>query len=83
MIPRAARPVAAGNRPVPLLVRAIVVVVTPGAASDGNALCTVNWDGARVDAAYSAIYTPVVGHDVLCVYQAGQLVVLTRIIGTP
>lgn len=83
MIPRAARPVAPGNRPVPLFVRAVVATVTPGAASDGNALCTVTWDGTDVDAAYAATYTPTPGDDVLCVYQAGQLVVLTRVIGTP
>lgn len=63
---------------------ATVSAVTAGAASDGNALCTVTWRGQAVDAAYCATYTPTVGHTVVVVVQPpASLLVIARVIGTP
>ncbi|MGI5144786.1 hypothetical protein ACQEVC_45465 [Plantactinospora sp. CA-294935] len=63
--------------------QATVVAVAPGAASDGNALLTVEWRGAEVDAAYGAKYTPTVGDTVLVVVQPPSLLVVDQVIGTP
>ena len=48
---------------------ATVATVTAGGAADGNALTTVTWRGASVQAAYLASYTPTVGHRVAVVVQ--------------
>lgn len=71
------------ERSIPRVIRVSVVNVAAGAASDGNALCTVSWNGADVEAAYLSSYSPTVGHSVLAVYVAGRLVILGRVIGTP
>lgn len=72
-----------GKRPSSWLEPAVVYSVTAGAASDGNALCVVTWRGVNVSVAYSAAYTPVVGHTVLVNVQPPSLVILCRVIGTP
>lgn len=61
---------------------ATVTAVTAGGAADGNALVTVNWQGASVRVAYAASYTPVVGHVVLLA-RTQPPVILCRLIGTP
>jgi hypothetical protein len=62
----------------------VIATVTPGAASDGNALATVTYNGATQEAAYLAAYTPTVGHNVLLlVTSTGSVVILGRILGTP
>lgn len=63
---------------------ATVVSVTPNAASDGNAVVTIEWRGAVVTAAgYAASYTPVKGHRVVCTYIDNQPVIAHRVIGQP
>jgi hypothetical protein len=63
---------------------ATVQSVTPGAASDGNALVTVSWRGTQLPVnAYAASYTPVVGHRVKCDYIDGQVSIAYRGIGQP
>lgn len=63
--------------------QAVIATVTAGGAADGNALVTVTWRGATQQAAYLASYTPTVGHVVAVAIQAGQLLILGRVIGTP
>lgn len=63
--------------------QATVSTVTAGAAADGNALAVVTWRGVTQQAAYLATYTPTVGHVVAVAIQAGQLLILGRVIGTP
>jgi hypothetical protein len=63
--------------------QAEVVDVTAAAASDGNALLTVEWRGTEVDAAYCAGYTPNIGDTVLVVVQPPSLLVIDQVIGTP
>ena len=60
-----------------------VTAVTAGAATDGNALVTVTYQGTQVKAAYGAHYTPVVGHVVLMARTGPQLAIVCRLIGTP
>lgn len=61
-----------------------VTAVTPGAASDGNALVLITYRGVSVNAAFLASYTPTVGHVVtLLVSSSGQILILGRVIGTP
>ena len=60
-----------------------VVAVTPGAASDGNARCVVNWLGAEVAVPYLAGYSPTVGDVVELGINGSQLLVRDRIIGAP
>lgn len=62
---------------------ATVMTVTAGAAQDGNALVTVSYRGATFAAAYSASYTPVVGHVVKVTVVRNQPIIDFRIIGTP
>lgn len=62
---------------------ATIASVTAGAATDGNALVTIVWRGATVPAAYTASYTPTVGHVVLVLVQLPQIVIVDRVIGTP
>lgn len=59
-----------------------VTDVAAGAAADGNALVTVDWQGTDVKVAYAASYTPVVDHVVLLA-RTQPLVILCRLIGTP
>lgn len=62
----------------------VIAAVTPGAASDGNALVTVTYRGTTVAAAYPSSYTPVAGHTVnLLVSSGGGVFILGRFIGTP
>lgn len=62
----------------------VVASVTPGGASDGNALATVTYRGVTQEAAYLASYTPTVGHTVLLlVTSTGSVVILGRTLGTP
>lgn len=63
--------------------QAVIATVTAGAAADGNALVAVTWRGVSQQAAYLATYTPTVGHVVAVAVQAGQILILGRIIGTP
>lgn len=72
-----------GRRPSSWLEPAVVYSVTPGGASDGNALAVVTWRGIQQSVAYSAAYTPVVGHTVLLNIQPPSLVIICRVIGTP
>lgn len=72
-----------GKKPASWLEPAVVFSVTPGGASDGNALCTVTWRGVNVPVAYAAAYVPVVGHVVVVNVQPPSLTILARIIGTP
>lgn len=66
------------------LFRATVTTVTPGGASDGNALVAVTWRGEENTVAdYPDSYTPVVGHRVLCALVDDQLSILHRSIGSP
>lgn len=74
---------ATGRRPVSWLEPATVFSVTPGGASDGNALCVVTWRGVTTPVAYSAAYAPVVGHVVLLNVQPPSLVIICRVVGTP
>lgn len=60
-----------------------IATVTAGAATDGNALVVVDYQGAQVRAAYGAHYTPVVGHRVLMARVGPQLAIICRLIGTP
>lgn len=62
----------------------VITTVTPGGATDGNALVTVTYRGVAQQAAYLSSYTPVVAHNVLLlVTSTGGVVILGRIIGTP
>lgn len=62
----------------------VVSSVTPGGASDGNALARVTYRGVTVDAAYPSGYTPTVGHNVVLLIQStGSVLILWRVIGTP
>lgn len=62
----------------------VVTTVTPGGASDGNALAVVTYRGVTQSAAWLASYTPTVGHNVLLlVTSTGSVVILGRILGTP
>jgi hypothetical protein len=72
-----------GRRPQSWLEPAVVAAVTPGGASDGNALVTLTWRGMSIAAAYSSAYTPVAGHTVLVHVQPPSVVILARVIGTP
>lgn len=72
-----------GRRPSSWLEPAVVSHVTPGGASDGNALVAVTWRSTEVLVAYAAAYTPVVGHVVLLNIQPPSLVIICRVIGTP
>lgn len=63
--------------------QAVVASVAAGAASDGNALVTVTWHGASVQAAYLSSYSPTVSHTVLVLVQPPSLLILGRVIGTP
>jgi hypothetical protein len=74
---------ALGRRSVSCLEPAVVYSVTPGGASDGNALCVVTWRGIQEPVAYAAAYTPVVGHVVLLNVQPPSLVIVMHVIGTP
>lgn len=76
-------PKAAGQRPEAWFEPGVIATVTAGAASDGNALVTVTWRGAAVQASYPADYTPVVGHNVLLLIQLPQIQIMHRTIGTP
>lgn len=61
-----------------------VLAVTPGGASDGNALITVDWrGGSYLAAGYDAAYTPAVGHRIKCVVIADQIHIDGRVIGQP
>lgn len=60
-----------------------ITAVAAGAAADGNALATVTWQGQALRAAYTASYTPVVGHVVLMARIGPQLAIVGRLIGTP
>lgn len=62
---------------------ATVATVTPGGASDGNALARVSWRDAVLEAAVLDPYTPVIGHRVLIVVADNQLIILGRVIGSP
>jgi len=63
---------------------ATVAAVTPGGASDGNALVQIRWRDSIVTAnAYGSTYTPAVGHRVLCALIDNQLIVTDRLIGAP
>lgn len=81
-VPRAARPQARPPAPGRFVV-ATVASVADGAAADGTALITVDWDGAQIQAARLDSYTPAAGHRVLCAYQDSQLVILGRVVGQP
>lgn len=72
-----------GKRPSSWLEPATIYSVTPGGASDGNALAVVTWRGIQAPAAYASTYTPVVGHVVVVNVQPPSLVIIARIIGTP
>lgn len=64
--------------------QAVVTAVAAGAASDGNALVTVDYRDAAQEVAYLSSYTPTVGHTVgLQVGSDGSLLILGRIVGTP
>lgn len=69
------------DTPSPVLVGTITGLVPAGAA-DGNALVTVNWQGAQVYATYLASYTPVIGH-VVAMLRTQPLLILDRVVGTP
>ena len=61
-----------------------VTNVTPGGASDSNALARVAYRGVTVSAAYLAGYTPTVGDTVVLLIQStGSAIILWRVIGTP
>lgn len=62
----------------------VIASVTPGAASDGNALVAVTYRGVTTEAAYPSGYTPLAGHVVnLLVCSTGSVFILGRFIGTP
>ncbi len=72
-----------GKRPSSWLEPAVVYSVTPGGATDGNALCVVTWRGVETSVAYNAAYTPVISDVVLLNVQPPSLVILCRVIGSP
>lgn len=72
-----------GKNPTSWCEPAVVYSQTPGAASDGFALCVITWRGAQYPVAYAYAYTPVVGDVVLVLVQPPSLTVLCRIVGTP
>lgn len=78
-IRRAAGDAGAGVR----LEQATVTAVQTGAAADGNDLVTVAWRGLDVPAPYPAGLALSVGQVVLVAYQDPQLLILSRLIGTP
>jgi hypothetical protein len=62
----------------------VIAAVAAGSASDGNALATVTYRGADIDAPYLASYTPTAGHNVaLLIQSTGSVLILGRVIGTP
>ena len=71
--------------PAARLLKATVASVTPGAASDGNALVTVSWRGGEYEVAdYPDTYTPGVGDRVRCALDGdNELAILHRCIGYP
>jgi hypothetical protein len=67
----------------PEIPMAVVATVTAGAATDGNALVTVTYNGATLPAKYLLHYTPVVGHQVMVAKSGGVITILGRPGGFP
>lgn len=67
----------------PELPKATVTAVTPGGASDGNALVTVDYLGSTLQFGYLSSYTPAVGHVVALGRIGGNWTILGRPIGHP
>lgn len=59
-----------------------VTAVAAGAAADGNALVTVSYRGASLNATYNSSYTPAVGH-IVFMARTQPLFILGRVVGTP
>jgi hypothetical protein len=62
---------------------ATATTVTPGGASDGNALLKVTYRDQEFPVAYFDVYTPSVGDRVLCVSVSHQPIAIGRVIGHP
>jgi len=73
----------AAARSVPEDPSAVVTAVQAGAATDGLALVTVTYLGAKMQFRYLTSYTPVVGHQVVLGRTGGDWYIKGRLGGFP